>query len=146
MCSFIKTEWSCDILIILKCIIVISCYFSSFAYKIISFFQLRDTYCSSDIAHFVIEPECFELWYILHFEYLTSGISRKQYCERLNRLIGKKYEKRDQEMYDLLLDKQNTALRNAKKLLENYNPRTPANNNPSTTVHLLVQELNKYIK
>ena len=90
--------------------------------------------------------EAFELWYLLHFNYLTSGISREQYCKKLNKLIGKKYKKNDEHMYDQLLDKQPTAIKNAKRLLGQYTPVRPVDNNPSTTVHLLVAELNKYIK
>lgn len=88
--------------------------------------------------------EAFELWYVLHFEYLNSGISRSQYCAKLNVLLGKKYVKNDENMYSTLFNSQSVALRNAKNLLNNYNPITPVDDNPSTTVHLLVQELNKY--
>lgn len=90
--------------------------------------------------------EAFELWYILHFEYLTTGIPRKDYIRKLSRLLGKKYEKNSETIYDDLLDKQPTAIRNAKKLLTEYHPHVPAKDNPSTTVHLLVQELNRFIQ
>ena len=33
--------------------------------------------------------EAFELWYLLHFEFLNSGISRAKYCEKIDRHIGK---------------------------------------------------------
>lgn len=101
--------------------------------------------------------EAFELWYILHFEYLNTAIPRKEYCkkltEHLNNLnknnhqkkINNKYQKNDQEMYYKLLNKQKTAIENAKRLYDEYDHSNPAKENPSTTVHELVQELNKYL-
>jgi hypothetical protein len=86
--------------------------------------------------------EAFELWYILHFEYLNTGIPRNDYIDKLSLLLGKKYQKNSKTIYDDLLDKQPTAIRNAEKLLTQYHPPVPANDNPSTTVHRLVQELN----
>ncbi|TWJ56183.1 hypothetical protein CHCC5023_1520 [Bacillus paralicheniformis] len=47
-------------------------------------------------------------------------------------------------MYNLLKSKQSTAIKNAKRLLESYTSQNPENNKPSTTVHLLVEELNKF--
>jgi|ERR687886_797604 hypothetical protein len=90
--------------------------------------------------------EAFELWYILHFEYLNTGIPRKDYIPKLSSLLGKKYEKNSETIYDELLDQQPTAIRNAAKLLTEYDPHVPAKDNPSTTVHLLVQELNRFIQ
>ncbi|MDZ8088626.1 MAG: hypothetical protein RMY16_24170 [Nostoc sp. DedQUE12b] len=34
----------------------------------------------------------------------------------------------------------------AKSLIKQYNPSNPVNDNPSTTVHLLVKKLNKFIR
>ena len=90
--------------------------------------------------------EAFELWYVLHFEYLTAGINRKKYIEKLSSILGKKYKKNSKEMYDILLTKQNDAIKNAKKLLQIHKKLNPADMTPSTTVHLLVEELNKLIK
>lgn len=89
--------------------------------------------------------EAFELWYLLHFNYYDSAISRKQYGDKLSELLGYKYEKNSNSIYDDLLDKQPDAIRNAKKLLLNYNPENPEKDNPSTKVHCLVIELNKFI-
>ena len=86
------------------------------------------------------------MWYILHFEYLNTGIPRKDYIRKLSSLlVGQKYQKNSETIYDELLDKQPTAIRNAEKLLTEYDPHVPAKDNPSTTVHLLVQELNRFI-
>lgn len=89
----------------------------------------------------------FELWYLLHFEYVNTGISRARYISKLSSWLGHKYEKNSGTMYGKLIDRQHIAIRNAKKLLDQYDSRCPpANNDPSTTVHELVEELNKSAK
>jgi hypothetical protein len=90
--------------------------------------------------------EAFELWYVLHFEFLNTGISRKDYLQKLSRLLNRRYQKNSAEIYDELLGKQPAAIRNAINLLNQYDPLIPAQDNPSTTVHLLVQELNKFVQ
>ncbi|MGB3206482.1 MAG: RloB family protein [Crinalium sp.] len=90
--------------------------------------------------------EAFELWYVLHFEFLNTGIPRSDYVQKLNLHLKRKYQKNSETIYDELFEKQATAIKNAINLLNQYNPRTPAKDNPSTTVHLLVQELNKFVQ
>lgn len=90
--------------------------------------------------------ESFELWYILHFEFLNTAVSRSEYSQKLSRLLGHKYLKNSDSIYDELLNKQHIAIKNAQNLLNQYSPCNPAKDNPSTTVHLLVQELNKFIR
>jgi hypothetical protein len=89
--------------------------------------------------------ECFELWYILHFEFLNTGLPRSDYEDKLSELLGVKYRKNDSTIYQQLLAKQEIAIKYARKLLESYNSIDPERNNPSTTVHLLVEALNEFI-
>jgi len=89
--------------------------------------------------------EAFELWYLLHFHYYQTGITRASYIEKLSKLLQFKYEKNSEHMYDLLESKQPIAIRNAEKLLQEYSEFTPEKNNPSTTVHLLIKELNRFV-
>lgn len=89
--------------------------------------------------------EAFELWYVLHFEFLNTGIPRKDYCKKLTTLMGKKYEKNSPTIYDDLVEHQSVAIKNAARLLSQYSPANPGKDNPSTTVHLLVQALTKFI-
>jgi hypothetical protein len=49
-------------------------------------------------------------------------------------------------MYAKLEDKQPQAIKHAKTLLASYDPHDPESDNPVTTVHLLVEELNQYIR
>lgn len=89
--------------------------------------------------------EAFELWYLLHFHYYNSAMSRDEYKKKLSRELGHPYQKNSQSMYKELLNKQETALKNAERLLSSYKTPDPGKNNPSTTVHKLVIQLNKYI-
>jgi hypothetical protein len=93
--------------------------------------------------HVAYSNESFELWYILHFQFLSTATSRHDYEDRLSKLLGQKYQKNDPKMYEKLLEKQPEAIKHAQKLLSSYDSHNPERDNPSTTVHLLVQELNK---
>jgi RloB-like protein len=90
--------------------------------------------------------EAFELWYILHFEFLNTGIPRGDYLKKLTSLLGVTYRKNIDLIYQNLLEKQATAIKHAEKLLQQYDSHNPAEDNPSTSVHLLVKELNRFIR
>ena len=85
--------------------------------------------------------EAFELWYILHFNFYDAALSRKQYGEKLSDLLGKTYQKNDEGMYQLLAKRQSIAIQNAHKLY-NFQYKLPlTEQNPITTVFLLVERL-----
>lgn len=90
--------------------------------------------------------QCFELWYFLHFHFNDAALHRDAYAEKLTTLIGRKYQKNDQGMYKYLKERQPVAIRNARKLLSRYSPCNPEKDDPSTTVHLLVEWLNEFIE
>ena len=89
--------------------------------------------------------EAFELWYLLHFNYYDTAMSRKDYSARLSELLGHPYHKNSDTMYEELEQRQSAAIRNARRLLSKYNPPSPVSDNPSMTVHLLVEELNRFL-
>lgn len=92
--------------------------------------------------------EAFELWYLLHFQYLDTENTRAQYCEMLSRAMGQKYEKNNPGMYDLLLSRQDKAIQYAKKL-DKLMPLTAGNEadcKPTTSVYKLVERLNELAK
>ncbi|MBC6431530.1 RloB domain-containing protein [Nostoc sp. HG1] len=89
--------------------------------------------------------ESFELWYLLHFEFLNTGIPRSDYLKKLTSLFGRTYQKNSETIYDELFEKQAIAIRNAENLLKQYDPHIPAKDNPCTTVHKLVNALNEFI-
>ncbi len=87
--------------------------------------------------------ECFELWFVAHFCSITNAIPRMDYHKKLkksfkDKSLGK-YEKNREKMFNLLLPFQNMAIKNAKKFLKS----NEIEKNPSTSVYLLVEELNK---
>lgn len=88
--------------------------------------------------------QSFELWYLLHFQYQITAISRQDYIHRLSKLLGHLYEKNSETIFNELYSRRSEALRNAQRLLETYQPLQPADNDPSTTVHLLVEQLIHY--
>ncbi len=92
--------------------------------------------------------EAFELWYILHFDYLETGITRAQYIDKLKSKFSDGYQKNDPAIYDKLKkdsQAQKRAIKYARKLLAIHPQYDPAANKPSTTVHVLVLELNKHV-
>lgn len=95
--------------------------------------------------HVAYSNQAFELWYLLHFHYVDTGVSRQDYNDKLTRLLGHPYRKNSRDTYQELENRQRDAIANAQHLLAHYDPPNPANDNPSTTVHLLVDQLNTYL-
>jgi hypothetical protein len=60
----------------------------------------------------------FELWFLLHFSFIVSKITRSEVIERLKKYIPS-YEK-NIDYYDLLLDKRSIAIENAKKSIGSH--------------------------
>jgi hypothetical protein len=94
--------------------------------------------------HVAYSNEAFELWYVLHFYYLDTGITRAQYIEKLAELLGVPYAKNDLGMFDRLYSKMPDAVKHAKQLMKAMADTLPADANPSTTVHRLVEALRKF--
>lgn len=90
--------------------------------------------------------QSFELWYVLHFHYMNNAIPRKDYIKMLNVELNHNYEKNSTSIFDELRQRQATAIRNAERLLSQYSPAQPSSDNPSTTVHKLVQQLLEHSK
>ena len=89
--------------------------------------------------------QSFELWYLLHFHYCHVAMGRNEYVRKLSRELARAYQKNDDALYQILLPRQKGAIAHAKRLLGEYSPRNPAFDDPSMTVHLLVEELNRFV-
>jgi len=61
-------------------------------------------------------------------------------------MLGHPYQKNSEIIFEELLARQADAIRNAKRLLAQYSPPNPAADNPSTTVHKLVEQLNRFAR
>ncbi|MDO9231406.1 MAG: RloB family protein [bacterium] len=95
--------------------------------------------------------ECFELWFLLHFNFIDNAIGRKELIEKIDKEIkkisGKSYQKNSKNMYELIKHLEENAIRNARKLLELHkNKSLYSRKDPSTTIHLLVEDLNELKK
>ncbi len=103
--------------------------------------------------------EAFELWYLLHFDKLENGMSRKDYKakleEKINARIAEirkkkkkkpnfKYKKNDPNMYAIIGEygDQEQAIKRAKDLLKIHQGTQYHTHNPCTKVYLLIEELN----
>ena len=116
----------------------------------------RDDWTDSDFNNAIRQAEnkglkvaysnqAFELWYLLHFHYYNFPMHRKDYENKLSELLGCPYSKNSSDMYDQLRSQQSMAVKNARHLLKLYPNPQPASDNPSTTVHILVEELNQFM-
>ncbi|MCK6612331.1 MAG: RloB family protein [Bacteroidia bacterium] len=94
--------------------------------------------------------QAFEIWYLLHFEFYNSGITRDTYEQRIQSnfrnkgLVNFTYSKNRPDMFDLLSKYGNIklAIKYAKRLEYSYDGAGDfANQNPCTTVYKLVVEL-----
>lgn len=99
--------------------------------------------------------EAFELWYLLHFVYRNTAMSREDYKKAIETQINTQiklktgkagsfsYKKNDAEMYKTLqeLGNETNAINWAEKLEKTYTGQQYAKYNPCTTVYKLVQEL-----
>jgi len=94
--------------------------------------------------------EAFELWYLLHFHYYNTGISRKQYQDLIEKnfrdkgLTDYSYRKNSKEMYSLLetYASRDAAVKHAANLEKIYHgQQNYSSQNPCTMVHKLVIEL-----
>lgn len=99
--------------------------------------------------------EAFELWYVLHFVPRITAMGRAEYKPWLDQSfrLGKPYDKADPTIYSLLHGHQKEALKNADRLLAEYENsgqkeerRFPERQNPSTNVQKLVRELNEFLR
>lgn len=99
--------------------------------------------------------EAVELWFILHFEYLNSGIQRGKYCDKLSEYFESfglgRYEKNRTDIFDVLgkYGEVEKAIERAKQLIKVHNEScisSPGKMLPATKVYKLVEELLEYIK
>lgn len=92
--------------------------------------------------------QAFEYWFLLHFNLYRGPLHRNQYADILTKQTGIPYSKNEGfgiTMYNRLASLQPQAIRNAETILAEVSHGNPAAEESSTTVHLLVNELNKYL-
>jgi hypothetical protein len=91
----------------------------------------------------------FELWYLLHFHFHNTAIDRDQVINRLEKALGRSYNKSASDMFAILANRMTEAVRNAHRLINQAKEAdghlVPARANPATTVYELV-ELLQYLQ
>ncbi len=94
--------------------------------------------------------EAFELWYLLHFQYRNTAMSRDDYKKAISESVNAKkggngyvYQKNDKQSYNIMTayGSQEDAIRNAEALCKEFLNKAYHNHNPCTTVHKLVLQL-----
>ncbi|WP_304855724.1 RloB family protein [Adlercreutzia caecimuris] len=93
--------------------------------------------------------EAFELWFLLHYEYIDAALDRGSYGPRLTRILERSgqgaYRKNRRDMFEILESKMLHAIANAERLEKCNMGKSPADCNPGTSVHHLVKELIPYL-
>lgn len=100
------------------------------------------------IFHPLWSNECIELWFLLHFIFLESNITRKDYENKLSKRIGEKYLKNDIDIFEKIQRKKGcirNAIINAKKEIENHKGKTPSECKPATTVFEFFEHYKEYL-
>ena len=88
--------------------------------------------------------ECIELWFLLHFQNVSSALDRRQILSLLDKYID--YSKNDPSIYYKLESLMEDAIHRAEILMDGYPEGTaPSVMNPGTNVHTLVRELMAYV-
>jgi hypothetical protein len=96
--------------------------------------------------------DSFELWFVLHYQFQTAAVTRKEYYGILSSKLNCNYEEEGktkefaQSLYAIFLPDQARAIQNAKRLHEGKMNDSHSNQNPCTIVYQLVEELNKCIR
>lgn len=95
--------------------------------------------------HAITSIPCFEIWLLLHYTYTTSSFcaaGNDSNCalvlSRLKSYISG-YEKGNEDIFNIVNDRVEDALKNAKRLEEFH--MTSGTDNPSTRIHKLVKYL-----
>lgn len=85
--------------------------------------------------------QCFELWFLLHFQQVTGPIT--DYDEKISKYLNINYNHGMTGMYEYLEKFQQTAIENAKRLWEDKKQMGNLQKDPITNVFVLVEALNE---
>jgi len=107
-------------------------------------FKIAVQLAKNNNIHLAWSNECFELWYLLHFQTLNTKIPRSDYHTKLKKHFKKAKLKpyiKNCSVFSKIENKQVTAIKNAKQIYKNNDVQK----NPSTSIFKLVEEINKYL-
>lgn len=92
--------------------------------------------------------QAFEFWFLLHFNLYQGALHRSRYEKMLSTLLGFAYTKKSgvsSKMFNALFLKQEQAINHAKTIMKQFDGNNPAQQESSTTVYRLVEELNNFL-
>jgi hypothetical protein len=109
--------------------------------------KIRSTRLKGAKLHAITSVPCFEVWILLHFTYTTQAFSAAggdSDCDLVIDELDKKgripgYEKGSKDIFNVLRDKLETAIINAKRLDKFH--LISGTDNPSTKVYKLIHHL-----
>ncbi len=100
--------------------------------------------------------QSFEYWIYLHFNYSDAALHRDEWNKKLNEIFKEqnlrdgKYRKNYEDIYELLNQNNGVklAIDNAKRRMAEFRIEKdkPSEYDPGTTVHLLVEQLKRYLE
>jgi len=90
----------------------------------------------------IYSVQCFELWYLLHFQMVLGAINKTEYDKRISEYLSICYTHGTRGMYALLKERQNFAIQTAKQLWKIKTEMGELQGDPITNVFLLVEALN----
>lgn len=99
--------------------------------------------------HAIWSNQCVELWFLLHFSFMHSDLHRDEYksklSEKLNVIGAGDYHKNREDMFLILKDYIDVAVKNAKQLDMMNSGKTPSKSAPGTKVFELIEKLKPYM-
>lgn len=99
------------------------------------------TLAASNNIEVAYSNDSFELWLLLHYQVVSSGLHRDVIDTKLQTRIGKKYIHGKTDIFDEIKGNRDTAIKRATQMLIAQNGVSPEAANPSTTIHILVQRI-----
>ena len=107
--------------------------------------EIQQLEAKNRVEKFIVSNPCFEIWYLLHYEYSTRSYMNADAVIKELKKHYSGYEKTS-DMHPLLKDKMDEAIVRAERL-ENYHSaeehqHPDVNCNPYTDVHKLVKMIN----
>jgi hypothetical protein len=96
----------------------------------------------------ILSNPCFEYWYILHFKKTSPQFhNAKEVVSLLKKKYHNSYCKNNSTIFETIYNNTNQAIKNSKQVInEQHNGATNLSNcNPSTHVHLIVEEFQKMV-
>ena len=101
------------------------------------------------VYHAIWSNQCVELWFLLHFSYFQSNISRHEYYPKLSKYLNHEgcgnYTKNRTDIFSILLPKLLFAIKNAEKLANSNKGKSPSLSAPGTQLHIMMKEFLPYL-